>query len=190
MTTDELKEYKKVIKYFHHRTKNVDWNSWNLFDEGLEGKVFIDPKRKKALKIMIVSLDDDPITRFEMIEAVNISASKFGICPKLYSVFYTLKGNVLFQCIEQEFFKGVSLDTLPKNITLKIMPLINDKIDCMIKNGIIHNDLHGGNILVSSDYKKIKFIDFSHGCIDLNCSKELLHKYYVRKLSSFYAKRN
>jgi serine/threonine protein kinase len=182
MSTKERKQYQKVIKYFHNRTKHVDWSYWHLFDEGLEGKLYIDSKGKSALKVMIVSLDEDPITRFEMIEAVNMSASNLGISPKVYSIFYTLKKNVLLQCIEQEFFEGVRFDTLPKNTALKIMPLIMNKIKCMIKNKIIHNDLHGGNILVSPDFMDIKFIDFSHGCIDFNTSTKLLCKYCLRKI--------
>lgn len=186
----ERAAYNRVVHHFRSRTKEVDWKAWKEHARGKEGMVLVDVRHRhaRALKVIVVGLAEDPIARCEMMEAVNRKASKYGLCPRVLDVYYALSdGPVLKMCIEQEFFAGDRLDALTATEAKRVMPLVVEKVQRMMRRGIVHNDLHGGNILVSPDRKEVRLIDFGNHCIDTRAPAALLQAMYLIKLTDFYA---
>ena len=185
MTSRQEREYKKVVRHFRGRIRDVDWDVWHPFAEGREGKVYVDTQRRRVLKVVVVSLEEDPVARFEMVEAVNRSASRHGVSPKVHGVYYSLsERGVLRQCIEQDLFEGDRLDALPAKVAMRVAPLVRKVIGSMVRHGLVHTDLHGGNVLVSPDHKTVRLIDFGNGSIDTRAPLSVLQAYYSRKLAT------
>ena len=73
MTVTEAAEYRRVIRHFRDRTRAVDWGAWRPLAEGREGKVYVDARRERALKVVVVSLEEDPIEFFEGVQLDALS---------------------------------------------------------------------------------------------------------------------
>lgn len=170
--SSDREEYARVVQHFTRRHKVVRSGSavawFKLAKQGREGTVFVDRERTRILKKVIVSLEEDPIARFEALEKVNAAASAHGICPKAHRIFYELSDRgVLFFCIESDYFNGRAYSELSTLAKRKVAPLIRAHAKKMVRCGIWHGDLHGGNVLVSPDLTAVTFIDFGNGCMDM-----------------------
>lgn len=170
MPTD-AQRYASVVRHFR-RTRGVrraradEQGSWvKLAHQGREGVVYVDRDRTRVLKKVVVSLEEDPVARFEASELANVAASARGICPKVHGVHYELDARgVLFFCIESDYFDGVAFDELRPSDQRKAAPLVRALARRMVRGGIWHGDLHGGNVLVSADVTEVTFVDFGNGC--------------------------
>ena len=180
MPTD-AQRYARVVRHFR-RTRGVrrtreddERGSWvKLAHQGREGVVYVDRDRTRVLKKVIVSLEEDPVTRFEASELANVAASARGICPKVHSVQYELDARgVLFFCIESDYFDGVAFDELRPSDQRKVAPLVKALARRMVRGGIWHGDLHGGNVLVRADLTEVTFVDFGNGCFCFASGKPL-----------------
>jgi RIO-like serine/threonine protein kinase len=110
-----------------------------------------------------------PYDRFQspeqVAEAYEISkrAAELGIGPKIYDSFVTLNDSGYAQIVKVfELLEGASwVDTEWKSDEEKKKALteLRSKIKTMNEAGIIHHDLHGGNIMVTSK-GDIYIVDF------------------------------
>ena len=169
----EGQRYASVVRHFR-RTRGVrrcSDGAWlKLGTQGLEGVVYISRDRTRVLKKVIVSLEEDPISRFEAMELVNLAASALGVCPRVHGVHYELDARgVLFFCIESDYFDGVTLGELlssssGKVACRKVEPMVRALVRKMIRGGVWHGDLHADNVLVRTDLSEVTFVDFGNGC--------------------------
>jgi hypothetical protein len=172
--SSDREEYARVVQHFTRRRRVERCSSGNATTwfkhtkQGREGTVYVDQERTRILKKVIVSLEEDPIARFEALEKVNAAASAHGICPKAHRIYYELSDRgVLFFCIESDYFNGPAYSELSAPANRKVAPLIQAHAKKMVRCGIWHGDLHGGNVLVSPDLTAVTFIDFGNGCMDM-----------------------
>ena len=173
-------EYAKIVRRFirRHRVERCGiegTTKWSKHaTQGREAVVYVDRDRGRVLKKFVVSLPEDPLARFEALERVNVSASAHGICPKVHRIYYELNDRgTLFFCIESDFFLGQTFNELSDRNKRKVAPLIRALTKRMVACGVWHNDLHGGNVLVSPDLSAVTFIDFGNGSFDMLRSAEL-----------------
>jgi hypothetical protein len=122
--------------------------------------------RTRILKKFVVSLEENPIARFEALERVNASANALGICPKLHRAHYELTDRgVLYFCLESDYFDGLTFTELTEAEKRKVAPLVRAHTKRMLSGGVWHGDLHGENILLSHDLSAVTFIE--NGCFDM-----------------------
>lgn len=151
--------------------------------QGFEAIVYVDEGMTRVLKKFVVSLEEDPVARFEAIARVNAAASAHGISPALIRVYYEMSDRgVLFFCIESEYFEGRSFDELAPAERRRVATLIRAHAKKMVRCGIWHGDLHGGNILVAEDLSRVAFIDFGNGCFVMDGNREAVVALALRKL--------
>lgn len=179
----ERARYARVVRHFRRRGGQVlrdecDDKIWFKYaTQGYEGVVYVDRDPRtgpptRLLKKIIVSLEEDPVTRFEALERVNAAASAHGICPKVHDVYYEFVkrggGGYLRFCIESDFFDGRAFEELSAAARRKVAPRVRALARKMVvRCGIWHGDLHGGNVLVSADLSEVTFIDFGNGCFEM-----------------------
>jgi predicted Ser/Thr protein kinase len=108
--------------------------------------------------------------RLKEVIAIAKKAGELGIGPQLYDVFITIGADGIVQIIKLfELIDGVSWEKTEWGGPLKkteALDKLNDAIHIMNKAGIIHHDLHSGNVMVSRtgevyiiDYDMAKFVD-------------------------------
>ena len=96
-------------------------------------------------------------------------AFKLGICPELYNIFVTKDANGSIQIIKVfEIVKGTTWNGTNWSNGLdkqKAIEQLQSKIQKMNKAGILHHDLHDGNVMVTPegdvyiiDFDRAKFV--------------------------------
>lgn len=175
MQGDRRREYGRVVRHFR-RTRGVvrcsdreaegDGRGWRkLAHQGHEAVVYVDRGLTRVKKKFVVSLEEDPIARFEAMELVNAAASDRGVSPRVHRMHYELSDlGVLSFCVESDYFDGSTFDELRDASKRRAAPAVRALAARMVRLGIWHGDLHGGNVMVSPDLSRVAFVDFGHGC--------------------------
>jgi predicted Ser/Thr protein kinase len=147
-----------------------------VLGQGYYGKVFDVPtdacftKVPKAVKRVAVKVEnlksdyDSNQTADRVSEATHIAkkAAALGIGPKMYDSFVTVnKDGVvqiikIFEIVDGSSWQNATWTPAKKQQALKSL---EDAIQLMNKNGIIHHDLHTGNVMVT-DEGKVYIIDY------------------------------
>lgn len=90
-------------------------------------------------------------------QAIDITkkATELGISPALYDTFVCISPDQTIHIVKiMELFDGKPINmvewTSAKN-KQAAQKMLRKKIETLNKNGIIHNDLHGGNVMVKMD---------------------------------------
>ena len=104
-------------------------------------------------------------------------AFKLGICPELYNIFITKDANgsiqiiKIFEIIQGTNWNGINWsDGLDKQ---KAIEQLQSKIQKMNKAGIVHHDLHDGNVMVTPE-GDVYIIDFDRAKFVKNEEKDRL----------------
>ena len=135
--------------------------------------------------------DFNIVSMYKNITIQNIEKSSMKPQCKLLESSSWKKNNYIL--LYSKYLESVELsDYLNNNITPKL--LINifvslcKKINILINNGIIHHDLHFGNILINK-YNKVYVIDFGLSIIKKNCyiNKSILNYEFLKKIIFHYS---
>jgi len=108
--------------------------------------------------------------RLKEVIAIGKKAGELGIGPQLYDVFVTVGSDGIVQIIKLfELIDGLSWEKTEWGGSLNkedALDKLNAAIHTMNKAGIIHHDLHSGNVMVTRrgqvyiiDYDRAKFVD-------------------------------
>ena len=108
--------------------------------------------------------------RLKEVIAIGKKAGELGIGPQLYDVFVTVGSDGIVQIIKLfELIDGKSWEKTEWGGSLNkedALDKLNAAIHTMNKTGIIHHDLHTGNVMVTRrgqvyiiDYDRAKFVD-------------------------------
>ena len=122
-------------------------------------------------------------------------ANEFAICkraeelkigPKIFDCFICMSDDSVFKVVVSEFVKGVPLDkwmaaNKGKNgkDRIDVYNMVQKKLDIMHENGIIHNNMHGSNIIVKDGGKDVLFTDFV-GAYDMRDKKLWQYNKWIR----------
>lgn len=129
---------------------------------GAFGNVYkIDAKTAvKVVEINTVHLVDFASRSQEIV--CSKKAGELGIGPKIHDFYLCTTPDSMsnFGIIYMEYIKGKTLfewlDTKPSfEERTQVSKLISQKVDLLHKHGIVHKDLHAGNIMVVSKNKKV-----------------------------------
>jgi len=107
--------------------------------------------------------------RLKIVQKIMHRAGKLGIGPVLYDMFVTVDdstGNIFIVKV-MEVIEGVSWNNKiwkTDSEKKKAVHLLQKLIQTMNEGGIIHHDLHGGNVLVSKS-GDISIIDFDRATL-------------------------
>lgn len=125
--------------------------------------LYITKDNKHIIKIFFYTDNVYDNERIKKISEISSALSNLipTYVPKIYSKYKTDK----YLALVMENINGIKLYDLIKEKklnatnTLKVIGSLLSALNEMHCNGYVHNDLHGGNIIVSSNYN-VKIIDF------------------------------
>lgn len=166
---EDPETFKACLEKVKERTK--------LLGQGYYGKVFNVPTEKcikyvpkgvkhVGVKVESIKPDGDENQAPDRLKEVTMIAKKAGdlqIGPKMYDSFVTIGDDGLVQIIKVfEIVDGTSwanTDWKTEKDKKAALEQLDKHIHKMNKAGIIHHDLHAGNVMVTKD-GKVYIIDF------------------------------
>jgi predicted Ser/Thr protein kinase len=137
------------------------------------------PKNIKKVAVKIESINPSYLKINDLKNSIEISkyAAKINIAPKLYDVFVIFNKEKNIKIVKiYEFIEGVTFREKKWKSSLdkkNILKELEKKIQKMNEAGIIHKDLHSGNILITKD-NKIYLIDFDRAKYTKNAEKHMI----------------
>jgi predicted Ser/Thr protein kinase len=122
------------------------------------------PKNVKTIAVKIETINNEYFNIDYLKKGIKASnkAIKLGIAPKLYDIFILLSDDNIKIIKVYEYIEGTTIDkktwksSIEKNQFLKDLENIVRKMN---KAGILHRDLHKGNVMITKK-NKIYIIDF------------------------------
>ena len=166
---EDPQTFKACLEKVKERTK--------VLGQGYYGKVFNVPTEKcikyvpkgvkhVGVKVENIKPDGDENQTPDRLKEVTIIAKKAGdlkIGPKMYDSFVTIGDDGLvqiikvFEIVDGKAWVNVEWETeKAKKVALEQLDVLIHKMN---KAGIIHHDLHPGNVMVTKD-NKVYIIDF------------------------------
>lgn len=133
----------------------------NVLGQGAFGKVY----QRGDVVVKVISVANEDLVKDEV--EITREMGKLGVGPKILSeIAFERKGGFMQATYAMEKVKGVTIAQLgedssvdPKK-TEAIVTKIMEQGKKMHEAGIVHQDLHKGNIVVDPNTSKVTFIDF------------------------------
>lgn len=159
----------KQIKPKNKRGKYPCFNNYKIINKignGEYGSVWLVKKGKKkyALKVQTIDMKimsdlSETYKRLENELKKSELMGKYGIGPKVYDYYICADGNMVNVILIMEYMNYGTLESYLRIHSLKESDQIQilDKMKKMHKLGIIHGDIHEGNILVKKMKGKFYF---------------------------------
>jgi predicted Ser/Thr protein kinase len=98
-------------------------------------------------------------TQLKTVIDISHKASQLGIAPKLYDVFILKQSDVFVLVKVYEYIEGTTWGNFKSKTDYKhAFDQLKHHIHVMNEAGIIHHDLHSGNVMISNG--KVYIIDF------------------------------
>lgn len=156
--------------------------------KGVYGEVFLaKDKRNGKLCVIKISLglnDDESDIKREIIAAKQLKSYDNTYVPNFIETFLDKDGK---RCFTMEFIDGRDIYELTNSLSVvegKLFFVIAIQTLLALKyihsKNIIHNDLNGGNILITNNYK-VKIIDFGWSCQYIPVTPIVWHNYGINQ---------
>ncbi len=154
---------------------NLTKNDYKMIDQGWFGTVYqiprSDSKEKLAVKVERADheywgqLDpnSNPIEILEASTKLAEKAGELGIGPKIYRYFTCMHNGIPFFITIMQFIDGMNFlewqkGKSPDQVSA-VVKTVREHITALGNVGILHNDVHAGNVMISKD-GKIYIVDY------------------------------
>ena len=155
LVDNQIKE-QKFIKYFSSNSRNKDacfkiFKKEKLLGKGGYGQTYLASKGNFKYAVKVQEITNIEISDLKKEIKLTKKMGKLGVGPKLYDYYICKEDNKNKLFMVMEYMSGGDLYTWfsdGNKLTAKLKKDAKKKLKIMHDNGIIHNDLHEGNIFI------------------------------------------
>ena len=161
LVDNQIKE-QKFIKYFSSNSRNKDacfkiFKKEKLLGKGGYGQTYLASKGNFKYAVKVQEITNIEISDLKKEIKLTKKMGKLGVGPKLYDYYICKEDNKNKLFMVMEYMSGGDLYNWlgdGNKLTAKLKKDARKKLKIMHDNGIIHNDLHEGNIFIQNKNNK------------------------------------